>query len=85
MQLVRGSCKEENHELENKCLDFEFDKKNGYYCLPQTHNNLYIVGLGYLNLEKETDFENFGENSFTEEPIYREVQFDEYYKLITAE
>ncbi|MBP5466780.1 MAG: hypothetical protein J6Y43_04390, partial [Clostridia bacterium] len=69
---------------EEKSFSFTFDAKNGYYCSPEFHNNLYVKELGYLNIENEVDFDTFSAASFAQEPVYSETQFDEYYKLLTA-
>ncbi len=44
--------------------------------------NVFVKGLGYLNLLNEVDFDTFGKDSFSAEPIVNESAFEEYYKLL---
>ncbi len=49
---------------------------------PEKGGNLYIQGVGYLNLENELDMATFGVSSFSAEPVIIKSEFEEYYKLL---
>ncbi len=44
--------------------------------------NIFVKGLGYLNLLNEVDFESFGASSFSAEPNVEKSAFDAYYKFL---
>lgn len=52
-------------------------------CFGHDSGNLFIKGLGYLNIDNELNVSTFGSSSFSANPIVK-VSFDEYYKLITS-
>lgn len=80
LYLTEGKvCLKDIKTGEEKAIDISVAYNE---CLGHNSGNLFIKGLGYLNIDDELNVSTFGRGSFSANPVVK-VSFDEYYKLIT--